>query len=123
MLHVILKEAVFLIHFELHFDYLLFELNDDLVEMLLSISQIVKISDELLVLLGPLLDVVLGSGFILDCVDFDGRNGPFHVSQLSAKLVKCLWVFLLILENLVGSRHHKVVVQLPYSLDVLLLIV
>lgn len=75
------------------------------------------------ILLCSLLDVILSSSLILDSVNFDCCNGPFHIPELSSKFVKSLWVFLLILKNLILSWHYIIIVKLSDSLNVFLLII
>jgi len=86
------------------------------------LSQLVQLFDELSILLRSLFDVVLCSSFILDGVHLDSCNGSFHVPQLSIKLLNGLRILLLLLQNLILSRHHIVLVELHETSDITLLV-
>lgn len=83
----------------------------------------VQLDEELRVLLGPLLDVILSTRLILDSVDLERGNRALHVSQLSVELFERLRVLLALAQVLVGGlRHHVVLVELHHARHVGLLV-
>lgn len=122
LLDVHFHHPVLFVHFELHFNNLLLKWYDSLIKKFLPVSEVIKISYELLVLFGSFLNVILCSGFILNCVHFDGCYWSFHVSKLSIKFLNRFRVFLFLLNDLISSWHDIVLVELHQSLNIFLLI-
>lgn len=112
LLDVHLHHSVLFVHLKFHFNYLLLKWNDSLVKQFLSISKIIQVSNELLILFGSLLDVILCSSFILNCINLYRCNRSLHVSKLSIKFFNRFRIFLLLLDNLISSWHDIVLVKL-----------
>lgn len=83
----------------------------------------IQLNEKLCVLLCPLLYVILGTSLILDSINLESGNGPFHVPELSVQLFKSLGVLLALAQILIGClRHNIVLIQFHHSSHIGLLV-